>query len=119
MFGIVLAACDKFKFSVDCLDTIQQSAGYQSPKDINALFEGPFGITALIFMIAGLLIGIYIISAGIGFMTSQGNPQAIAANRQKLINAFAGFILLFAAYWIVQLVGTILGLQGITQSFPQ
>ncbi|GEM_PF-627364 len=124
MLSTILAqGCSGFTFSQDCLQQIENQGikpnnpGFISTNDIGDFFNGSYRITNLFFFFAGGVIAFYIISAGIGFMTSQGNPQAVAASKQKLINAFAGFFLLFSAYWIVQLAGAILGLEGITQTF--
>lgn len=125
MFSLVLAACDNFSFSQDCLNTIENQGikannpGFISSTNIGDFLNGPYKITTLLFFLAGGLIAFYIVSAGIGLMTSQGNPAAVAANKQKIMNALFGVILMFAAYWIVQLAGIILGLPGITDTFPQ
>ena len=85
--------------------------------NITDLFSGQYGIVNLVFFVAGALIVLYSLSAGIGLMTSVGNPQAAAGNKAKLTNAIVGFILLLSAYWIVQIVAGVLGLQTVTETF--
>lgn len=125
MYSLVLAACDNFTFSVDCLNAVENQGvksnnpGFLSSTNIGDFLNGPYKITNLLFFAAGGIIAFMVVSAGIGLMTSQGNPAAIASNKQKLMNALMGLILMFAAYWIVQLAGLILGLPGITDTFPQ
>jgi hypothetical protein len=39
-----------------------------------------------------------------------GDPKGLQEARGKLLNALIGFFIIFAAYWIVQIAGYILGL---------
>jgi len=95
----------------------QQNPGYRIQGDLGDFLSGQFGITTIVFFIAGVLIVIYSLSAGIGLMTSGGNPSSVQSNKAKLTNALVGFLILLASYWIVQIVGTVLGLEGITNTF--
>ena len=74
-------------------------------------------ILPYIFFFAGLLLLIYIIIGGYRLMFSQGDPKSIADGKTKVTQALIGFIIIFAAYWIVQLVGMVLGLDAITNAF--
>ena len=70
-----------------------------------------------IFTIAGMLLLIYLIFGGLQLMLSGGDPKGAQAAKAHITNALIGFIIIFAAFWIVQLVGLIFGLQGITTIF--
>lgn len=70
-----------------------------------------------IFPLAGILLLIYLIFGGFSLMTSSGDPKAISAARGRITSALLGFVIIFAAYWIVQLVGIILGLGDIKNIF--
>jgi hypothetical protein len=72
----------------------------------------------LIFAFAGLGLLIMLISAGYTFLTSAGDAKKMEQGKQQLTNAIVGFFIVFAAYWIVQLVGTIFGLESINSVFP-
>lgn len=85
--------------------------------NVSAFFTGQYGISTLVFFIAGAIIVLYSISAGLGLMMSRGDPAAVNSSKQKLTNAIVGFIIVFCAYWIVQIVGLVLGAQGILQTF--
>ena len=61
--------------------------------------------------IAGIALLFLLISGGLQFMTSGGDPKSMEAARHRITNALVGFIIVFAAYWIVQIVGNILGLE--------
>lgn len=70
-----------------------------------------------IFPIAGLILLLYLIYGGYQFMLSQGDPKALQQAKGIITMALAGFGIIFAAYWIVQLVGTILGINAVQSIF--
>lgn len=70
-----------------------------------------------IFPIAGLLMLLYLLYGGFQFLTSAGNPQKAQAAKGAITMAIVGFIIIFAAYWITQLLGRILGLSDIGSIF--
>lgn len=70
-----------------------------------------------VFTIAGMLLLVYLIFGGLQLMLSQGDPKATAGAKAHITNALVGFIIVFIAYFAVQLVGIIFGLKGITNIF--
>ena len=70
-----------------------------------------------LFVIAGLLLLLYLIFGGFGLLTSRGDPKAVAAAKERITFAIIGFVVVFASYWIVQIVGQILGLEAIQDIF--
>lgn len=70
-----------------------------------------------IFIISGMALLLYIIFGGLQLMLSRGDPKAAGAAKAHITNALTGFIIIFIAYWAVQLVGLIFGLQSITTIF--
>lgn len=78
---------------------------------------GQLSIINLIFAFAGFILLIYLATGGYSYMISGGDPKKLAGAKAKLINAFFGFLIVFAAYWIVRLVGLIFGINGITEVF--
>lgn len=70
-----------------------------------------------IFFFAGLALLIYIILGGYRLMFSQGDPKAIAEGKSKVTSALIGFIIIFTAFWIVQLAGSVLGLNQLQLIF--
>jgi hypothetical protein len=106
-------------FTKATFTTLEQSIpGFRfAGGNISAFFTGQYGISTLVFFIAGAIIVLYSISAGLGLMMSRGDPAAVNSSKQKLTNAIVGFIIVFSAYWVVQIVGLVLGAQGILQTF--
>jgi len=70
-----------------------------------------------IFTIAGMLLLVYLIFGGLQLMLSGGDPKAAAGAKSHIGNALIGFLIIFIAYWVVQLFGIVLGLQGIKTVF--
>jgi len=69
-------------------------------------------ITAAIGL-AGIIFIVLIIGGGIGMIAGAGNdnPEQAAKGKQAVTSALIGFIVVFAAYWIVQLIETFTGLK--------
>lgn len=67
-------------------------------------------ITALlpyIFAIAGIILFGFIIAGGFAIFTSGGNADKINAGKEKILHAVIGYALLFASYWIAQILEVI------------
>lgn len=60
--------------------------------------------------LAGIVLLLFLLFAGFQFMTSGGDPKKVEQAKERLTSALVGFVIVFAAYWIVQIVGTVLGL---------
>jgi hypothetical protein len=71
----------------------------------------------LIFAFAGLGLLIMLISSGYTFLTSAGDAKNMEKGKQQLTFAIVGFLIVFAAYWVVQLTGAMFGLQSMTTVF--
>jgi hypothetical protein len=92
--------------------------------DINKYFGSKFtdvtSISGLVttflniaFVLAGLIILFFFVMGGIGMISSAGNnnPQQMEQAKKTITSALIGFIVVFTAYWIVKLIGTITGAQ--------
>ena len=67
----------------------------------------------IILPIAGLILLAYLIWGGFEFLTSLGDPKKAASAKNKITYAIIGFFVIFAAYWIVQLIAFIFKLETI------
>lgn len=70
-----------------------------------------------LFPLAGILLLLYLIVGGFQMMFSRGDPKAMQSAQGKITNAVVGFLIVFASYWIVQLIASILGLEAIRHIF--
>lgn len=95
-------------------DTIEGALGgsyrFSGEATIASFFN--LGIVNIIFFVAGIALLFYVITAGLSMMTSRGDPKALEGAKARLTYAVYGFIIIFTAYWIVQVVGLLLGIEG-------
>lgn len=70
-----------------------------------------------VFAFAGIGLLLMIISSGFTMMLSAGDAKKLEAGRGRLTQSVVGFLIIFAAYWIVQITGTIFGWESIGGSF--
>jgi uncharacterized membrane protein len=70
-----------------------------------------------IFAVAGILLLIYLILGGFQYLTSAGDPKKAQEAQSKITQALIGFVIIFASYWIVQIVAAVLGLDKIGKTF--
>jgi hypothetical protein len=68
----------------------------------------------IVFGVAGFLILFFIISGGFQIMLSRGDPKTMEAGKNKITYAIVGLLVMFAAYWIIQILGTTLSIGQIT-----
>lgn len=63
------------------------------------------------FVIAGLILLFYFIFGGVGLISSAGkdNPKAQEQAKATMTSAVAGLIIVLMSYWIVKLIGTLIG----------
>jgi len=68
-------------------------------------------IIQLSFVVAGIILIVLFLMGGIGIIASAGsdNPQGVEKGKQAMTSAIIGFVVVFVAYWIVQLIAAITG----------
>ena len=96
--------------------------GFKFAKPASPSTGDPLGeiISALLpylFAGAGLLLLLYFIFGGLSLMLSRGDPKAVQSAKDKITSAVIGFIIVFVSYWLVQIVGIILGIEAIQTIF--
>jgi len=64
-----------------------------------------------ILTIAGIALFLFIVVSGFKFMTSGDDPKAKDSAKGQLTSAIIGFVIIFSAYWIVQIVASIFGIE--------
>jgi len=67
-------------------------------------------ILPYIFYGSGIALLIYLVFGGFQLMLSQGDPKAIEGAKNKITGAVIGFVIIFVAYWLVLLIGRLLGI---------
>ena len=103
------AQCDTGQENLNLIDCYILRPG----KTVGEVYDTPTALVNLVvrnlFIIAGILIFFLIIAAGFQFVTGgvKGKDQAA----QTIQTAVTGFLLMFAAYWIVQIIKVLTGAQ--------
>lgn len=64
-----------------------------------------------IYVVAGLILLFLIITGGIGLMTAAGNPDKIKAAQGKITAGLIGFLIIFVAYFLMQILEVVLGIK--------
>jgi hypothetical protein len=71
----------------------------------------------ILFPLVGLLLLLYLIYGGYNLMLSGGDPKKIQAAKSIITMALLGFVIIFASYWLVRIVGYVLGLDTFSSIF--
>jgi hypothetical protein len=71
----------------------------------------------IVFLIAGIALLAMIVMGGFTFLTSAGDPKKMEQGKNQLTYAIVGFVIIFAAVWLVQIFGAMFGLPSMTQLF--
>lgn len=64
-----------------------------------------------IFALAGIILLFVLIWGGFELLTSGGDPKKVESGKGKITHAIVGFVIIFVAYWLVQILETIFGIQ--------
>jgi len=65
-----------------------------------------------IYVIAGIILFFFLIGGGLMFIISAGreNPEGAARGGQIITMSLVGFLIIFASYWIMQIVQIVTGI---------
>lgn len=69
-----------------------------------------------VFVVASLILFAYLVFGGFIIITSAGSSDQVQKGQQAVTNAIIGFIIIFASYWIIQIIQVLTGvpiLQGL------
>lgn len=64
------------------------------------------------FTLSGVILLFFFIMAGIGMIVGAGgsDPQKMEQAKKTATSAIIGFVVVFASYWIVKLIGQLIGM---------
>lgn len=64
-------------------------------------------------VIAGIIVLFFFVAGGIGMISGAGkdNPEKTEKSKKAITGAVIGFLVIFAAYWIVLIIGKITGVK--------
>lgn len=64
----------------------------------------------IVYVLAGILLLVYLIMAGFQMMTGANDPKAKESAGKSITNAIIGFLILFVSYWLIQILEVVLGI---------
>jgi hypothetical protein len=67
-------------------------------------------ILPYVFGAAGIALLVFLIIGGLQMMLSRGDPKAMQSAQAKITNALIGFVIIIIAFFVVQLIGQLLGI---------
>lgn len=86
-------------------------------------FSSPGALISIIlknvYMLAGVLLLVLLIFGGISIIMSAGGGDAkkTAQGQKAITSAIIGFLVVFASYWIIQIIQYITGLEILNPTF--
>ncbi len=103
----VFAACEPGKEGLNLSECLTLSDNSKVSDKYDSLGTVVNLLVDNLMVIAGLLLFVFVIAAGFSFLSSdkKGKDQA----RDIAQGAVIGFIVMFAAYWIVQIIAKLTG----------
>lgn len=110
----VFAGDEVDKEAIDSLNPlIQQNSNnpaladqLSTPGGIVSRFLGDYA-----FPIAGLILFVMLIWGGVEMMAGSATSKSVDAGKQRVTASIAGFLLLFASYWIAQILELMFGIK--------
>lgn len=96
--------------------TIQGPSGFGVGLPGGLLHVGDVVSTIIpyVFFFAGTAMLLMLIMGGFALLTGASDPKRIDQGKQQITYAVVGFIIVFLAYWVVQLARRIFGLTEYT-----
>lgn len=85
------------------------TAANKSVNSIGTLSEFVTPLLKNSFVLAGIILFILLVFGGITYIINSGNPEEMQKGQSALTSALLGFIIVFTAYWIVQIFQFITG----------
>ena len=67
-------------------------------------------IIPVVFILAGIILLFILVFGGFTIFVSTGNPEKIKKGTGMITSALIGFLIIFAAYWIIELLQITFGI---------
>ena len=96
------------QLAVDIRSTFFSSHPSANTTTISALVST---IVKNAYVLAGVILFIYLLFGGFTIITSAGSADETQKGQKAITSAIMGFILIFASYWIIQIIQVLTGLE--------
>lgn len=106
----ILAGAVNLLFTAQAFATVDLKQTYPSPvKELDQVGGFASSLLSNSIMFSGVMLLILILLGGIGMITNAGDAQKNQHAKAAVTSLFFGFLIIFAAYWIIQIVELIFG----------
>ena len=109
-FFVLLFACVSHVYAVEIGDAFKIDDG-RGVDDYEYQSVGAFitGMIPNVMIVANLILFFLILLGGFMMIANSGDPQKKAQASAILTSSLIGFLIVFGAYWLMQILGTVLG----------
>lgn len=85
-----------------------------SPEIGNSLWAGDvfpvfWTIIKNLYVLTGIVLLFFLVAGGVGMIINAGNAEKQKQSSQTLTSAVVGYLIMFAAYWLVRIVEIVFG----------
>jgi ABC-type dipeptide/oligopeptide/nickel transport system permease component len=98
------------------VDIRESYFGSHPVKNTSTVSEFISNVIPNILILASVILFLYLIFGGFLIVQSAGNPEGTDQGKDVIKNAIIGFIIIFASYWIIQIIQVITGIQILNPS---
>ncbi|MDP2708766.1 MAG: hypothetical protein U1C50_04200 [Patescibacteria group bacterium] len=64
-----------------------------------------------LYLVAGIILMFFLIAGGLGMIINAGNAEKLKQSSQTVTSAVIGYLIMFAAYWLVRIVEIVFGVK--------
>jgi len=96
---------------LDSLDPLRIGGSEENAEELSTPGGVISRLLSFIFPLAGIVLFIMIVVGGFQILLGGTNQKSMEAGRQRVTMAIVGFLLLFASYWIAQIIEQIFNIR--------
>ncbi|MGB6882370.1 MAG: hypothetical protein WBD86_03700 [Microgenomates group bacterium] len=100
------------KLAIDIGETFFGPESNSNLRELEGIGSLVSSIISIAIAVAGIILLFFFVFGGISMIAGAGrdNPEQAAKGKQAVTSALIGFVIVFAAYWIVQLIEILTGI---------
>jgi hypothetical protein len=110
--GTIISGAVNLLFTGQAFAQVDLKGTYPSPiKDLNQTGGFISSLLSNSIMFSGVMLLILIMLGGLGMIVNAGSQKQNENTKGAITYTFFGFLIIFAAYWIIQIVELIFGVK--------
>ncbi len=103
----------KLAFNIGEALWLKKNQGIENTTGYGSIGELISSILPNIYVIAGIILFFLMVGGGLMIVVSAGkdDPEGTAKGSKAVTSALIGFLIIFASYWIMQIIQTVTGIK--------